>query len=205
MNAAADSSEKKNSQLAIGNRQSAMLRPLYAEWHKLSPGIAGPEGLDERELRIYWTNSRLGQKHGRSVLSWKDLTPGQARFLLKRMREESGDAARYRAMKIAQMACELWGGQEWDDCLRGRLGQRYHLRDPRDLLPDQAHELIEELLSRIARRDGVEIEDVRKRFTAKKAVSRKPKAESSLVAQGPQSGLPPEAMRQAGPAAVGRK
>jgi hypothetical protein len=170
-------------------RHQAKIEPrtrsgLHAEFNRFCEEHPAPEGLIKREWRLYWTNGRLAARRQRSVESWNDLSQGQAKYLLKALAEKNGSRARYRAMKIAEMACDLWGGQAWDDSLRARLGERFHLQDPRDLSAGQAYELMEELISRIARRDGVGIEEVRRRF--KKAEGRKQKAE--MVAQGPLSG-----------------
>jgi hypothetical protein len=91
------------------------------------------------------------------------------------MKERSGSNAAYRAQLIARLAVELFGS-DWDAILRERLRERFRLStvDCRLLTPAQSHAEIEELLSRIARRDGVEIEEVRGRF----ARSRKSKVES---------------------------
>jgi hypothetical protein len=148
------------------------LKAMHAEWRKLSAGLAcePAEGETqkqaERSVRLDWTNVKLKKPQG-FFTSWNQLTEGQARRLIKLMREESGDGARYRAMRIAELACELWGGRQWDDFLCTCLGERFHVGDPRELSPDQAHIIMEELQSRIARRDGLTIEDVRKRFSKK--------------------------------------
>jgi len=64
---------------------------------------------------------------------------------------------------IARLAVELFGS-DWDAILRERLRQRFRVASPESLAPNEAHAEIEELVSRIARRDGVEIEEVRKKF-----------------------------------------
>ena len=86
---------------------------------------------------------------------------------------------------IARLAVELFGS-DWDAILRKRLQERFgsrklevgnregpHFPLPTShsrlysLSPAEAHAEIEELMSRIARRDGVEIEEVRKRVKSK--------------------------------------
>jgi len=83
------------------------LRALHAEWRKLSPNLAiePMEGETpaqaERRVRLAWTNSALvtrpdarrlwaAGRHSSLVTSlitsWNELTQGQARFLLKKMR-----------------------------------------------------------------------------------------------------------------------
>jgi hypothetical protein len=143
-----------------GNIQPATLRALHAEWRKLSPDLTGPEGLTERELRLYWTNAHLGQNHGRSVNSWNDLTERQAKFILKQMREATGDGPAWRARRIEQAAMRLWGERDWASSLVTRLRDRFPLApDTWHLTPAQAHALIEELLSRTARKEIVEAGD----------------------------------------------
>lgn len=148
-----------------------LLKALHAEWRKLSPGLAiepsGDRAIDpEREARLIWTNQALGgrRKAKIEVRSWKELTQGQARYLLRRMREESGDGPAYRAQLIARLAVELFG-PGWAQFLLARLFERFRTPKPESLTPAEAHAEIEELASRIARRDGVGIEEVRARFT----------------------------------------
>lgn len=162
---------------------ASLLKGLHAEWRKLSPGLSSE--LPEREARLAWTNEQLCAWHrsqggrwvtidGRRVLvtdtppiqSWSALTQGQAMYLLKRMREESGSAPDYRGMLIARLAEDLFGA-EWDAMLAERLHVRFQIKDSLRLTPAQAHAEIEELMSRIARRDGIEIEAVRAKFTTK--------------------------------------
>jgi hypothetical protein len=158
-----------------------LLRALHAEWRKLSPNLT-IEPLDgetpaqaERRVRLAWTNQHLHPKRldrGRAdIASWNELSQNEARFLLKKMREESGDGPAYRATLIARLAVELFG-LGWDCILAQRLSQRFRVFRPQLLEPHQAHEMIEELLSRIARRDEVEIEEVRARFMRKKSEAR---------------------------------
>jgi len=163
------------------------LRALHAEWHKLAPQVA-IAGLTERECRMYWTNEKLGVRSQESgsrkglnpksrilnpISSWNDLTDGQAKFLLKQMREQSGDGPQYRAVLIAKLACEFWGPRDWDMALRQDLARRFKTPYPQSLTPAEAHAAIEELTSRIARRDGVEIEVVRGKFSGKKVSGNK--------------------------------
>lgn len=139
---------------------------MFAEWKKLSPGVDF-EGT-EREARIWWANERLAAAHrrdaeGADLKSWSELKEGEARFLLKKMREESGDGPAYRAQLIARMAQELFGAA-WDRLLADRLRARFQKYRAEDLTPAEAHAEMEELLSRIARRDGIGIEEARARF-----------------------------------------
>jgi hypothetical protein len=159
-----------------------LLKALHAEWRKMSPNVEfrveGRElkpGEEERLARLAWTNSALVTRHSSLVTSWSQLTQGQAKYLLKKMREESGDGPAYRATLIARLAVELWGvgGQgpgvgDWDAILRERLVQRFRVSRPEDLAPGEAHAMMEELQRRIAERDGVDIEEVRARFARKK-------------------------------------
>jgi len=155
-----------------------LLRALHAEWRKLSPNLAVEPGEGEtparaeRRVRIEWSRRVLHAKRldkgVRDIESWNDLKPGEAKFLLKKMRDESGSNSAYRAMLIAQLAVELFG-PDWNEVLRERLVQRFRTPNPQSLNPTEAHEMIEELLSRLARRDGVGIEEVRARFGRKKA------------------------------------
>ena len=146
-----------------GGRRRVDLRPLYAEWKKLSPNLTAPdEEMSERDLRMWWTNQRLANGELR-IASWNDLKPGQARFLLRCMREESGDGPAWRAQMIGRLAQELFGAA-WDRLIKDRLIARFQIYRLEDLTPRQGHEFMEELLSRIARRDGKEIEEVRGKF-----------------------------------------
>ncbi len=147
-------------------RHPELLRALHAEWRKLSPNLAAPsEEMTERELRIWWTNEKLGAVNSESrIASWGELKPGEAKFLIKCMREESGDGPAYRARMIAQLAQELFGAP-WDRMLSDRLRARFQKYRADELTPREAHSEIEELLSRIARRDGCEIEEVRRRLS----------------------------------------
>ena len=154
---------------------------LFAEWRKLSPNLA-IEPLEgetpaqaERRVRLAWTSDQLKSRKLK-VETWNELSQNEARFLLKKMREESGDGPAYRTTLIARLAVELFGS-DWDAILGHRLCERFRVFRPQLLEPHQAHEMIEELLSRIARRDGVDIEEVRARF----ARSRKSKVESQKV------------------------
>jgi hypothetical protein len=58
-------------------------------------------------------------------------------------------------------------GHDWNDIVRERLGERFQLSTLNSLTAAQAHSMIEELLSRLARREGIEIEEVRKRLKGK--------------------------------------
>jgi len=151
-----------------------LVKALHAEWAKLSPNLEierlGDRAIEdfpdpERALRLWWTNEQIAKSLNRQspITSWSQLTTGQAKYLLKKMREESGSGPAYRAQLIACLAVELWGS-DWDAFLRERVCERFRLSTLEALTPSQAHDLIEESLSRIARRDGVEIEDVRKRL-----------------------------------------
>lgn len=149
-----------------------LMRALHAEWRKLSPNLAieprdgeTPKAA-ERRVRLAWTNEQLKSRKLK-VESWNELTQNEARFLLKIMREESGDGPAYRATLIARLAVELFGA-DWDAILRERLGDRFQLSTLNSLTAAQAHSMIEELLSRLARRDGVEIEEVRARFARRR-------------------------------------
>lgn len=157
------------------------LKALHAEWHKFSANLSSD--LPERELRLQWANERLHararQGHWktvagrrvfieesaalRSIGSWSQLTEGEARHLLSLMREESGDGPAYRALLIGRLAQELWGST-WDMHLADRLNARFHVHQAADLSPRDAHASIEELVRRIADRDGCGMEDVRARL-----------------------------------------
>jgi len=163
-------------QMRRGNIKAKTRAALMATWAKLSPNfddepLAGESPKDaERRLRIAWANSNLHLKRldsGRpDITSFNELSEGEARHLLRIMREESGDGPSYRAMLIGRLAVELFGS-DWDAILRERLLQRFRVPSPESLAPNQAHAEIEELVSRIARRDGVNIEEVRKRVKGK--------------------------------------
>ena len=164
-------------QSAVGSRQSAENRTpesrpakrlpahlrnaLFAEWAKFSPTVDWE--CTEREARLRFASEVLVTRHSSPVASWNDLTAGQAKRLLREMKEISGSNAAYRAQIIARLAVELWGG-DWDAFLRERLRERFRLSttDCGLLTPAQAHELIEELLSRIARQEGRKIEELRR-------------------------------------------
>jgi hypothetical protein len=159
---------------------------LFAEWKRFSANIVGPEELDDRGLRLWWTNQQLNTfyaKHGGRfvtidrrrvfipcdrivVNSWSSLRAFEVHYLLWIMREESGDGPAYRAELIERIARDLWGPDAWRPFLIDRLMDRFGivgalreapsravLEPPlQDLAPDQAHALIEELLSRLARK-----------------------------------------------------
>ncbi len=131
---------------------SELLKALYAEWRKLSPSIE-IEG-DERTVRLAWTNQTLqGRGNGRKfkpIETWKDLAAGQARYLVRRMREASGSGPSYRANLIARLAAELWGA-DWDRFLATRLQDRFGVVRAQDLEPRDARAMIEELKSRVER------------------------------------------------------
>jgi hypothetical protein len=135
-----------------GAIKAKTLKGLHAEWRKLSAGLAGLEGLTEREFRLFWTNSKLGTTHGRSVNSWNELSERQARFILRQMCEATGDGPAYRARLIITAAAMLWQTSTETE-LTARLWQRYAVKASTDLTPEQAHAVIEELIERAARRD----------------------------------------------------
>jgi len=159
-----------------------LLKALHAEWRKLSPNLSiEPVGGEtaaqaERRVRIDWSrrvlHDRRLDKGIRDIESWNDLKPGEAKRLLKVMGEESGSNAAYRATLIARLAVELFGA-DWDAVLAERLCQRFRTPNPQSLSPSEAHAEIEELLSRVARRDGIGMEEVRARFGRKKAEVRR--------------------------------
>src|SRR5690348_1955896 len=154
---------------------------MFAEWSKLSPnldidpldhfseeGIVQAFGrLDmEKAARIVWTCQAL-QRPVLWVCTWNKLSESQGRFLLKKMREESGDGPAYRAQLIAKLAQELFGAP-WDRMLGDRLRARFRKSKAADLTPREAHSEIEELLSRVARSTGEDIEAVRARVRGSK-------------------------------------
>ena len=132
-------------------------RALRAEWAKFSPELGWE--CSEDEARHRWSSEILH----RPVTTWATLTYGEANRLLHALKEASGSNATYRAQMIARLAVELFGS-DWDAILRERLLQRFRVPSPESLAPHEAHAEIEELVSRVARRDGIEIEDVRARF-----------------------------------------
>jgi hypothetical protein len=137
---------------------TATMKALFAEWRKISPSLGW--SCSEREARLRYASEALH----REVCSWSDLKRGEQKALLRRMREASGSDAEYRAMLIARLAMELFGAA-WERLLAERLKMRFQIGDVSLLTPIQAHAEIEELMSRIARRDGAEIEAVRARFS----------------------------------------
>jgi hypothetical protein len=167
------------------------LAGLFAEFKKLSPSLAY-EGT-EREARLAWANEVLGRvvapvgvypDKGRDrqdgdqrsplqnplLQSWSELKVGEIRFLIKKAREQSGDGAAYRTTLLARIAADLWGA-EWDAQLTARLVQRWRVARPDALTAAQAHAEIEELLSRLARRDAIDIEAARAKFRRGVAVA----------------------------------
>jgi len=143
-------------------------RALRAEWAKFSPELGWE--CSEDEARHRWSSEVLH----RPVTTWATLTYGEANRLLHALKEASGSNAAWRALKLGELAAELFGGQ-WHAILRERLMQRFRVLSPESLAPNEAHAEIEELISRIARRDGVEIEEVRARHLTGR---RKSKVES---------------------------
>lgn len=153
--------------------RASTLRALHAEWRKFSPSFASE--LPEREARLEWTNRTINQRSRSKaerasiqiqVSSWNDLSEGQGKYLLRRMRAESGDAAAWRANLIARLAVELWG-PDWDEFLHQRLRDRFRVGRPGDLSPRDGRAMVEELASRVARRDQVSIESVRELFSGR--------------------------------------
>jgi hypothetical protein len=163
----------------------------------------------ERRLRIEWTNEQLRQFYakkggrftrinGRTVFiecdgalvsSWNSLREPEIRYLGRCMRELTGDGTAYRAGKVRQIARALWGPDAWEPFLIQRLADRYGVAidsrrpEPESLTPRQAHELIEELLSRLARKevamagdestpeiDEHKLEEVRRRYRSRRIV-----------------------------------
>jgi len=134
----------------------------------------------ERRVRLEWTNARIkrgsrsrSEREGIAsrgkpptpesrianrdsegkptpIVSWSDLSQGEAKRLLKLMREESGDGPAYRAQFIARLAVDLWGS-DWDSFLGERLRDRFHVNRAQDLTPREARAMIEELKSRAER------------------------------------------------------
>jgi len=135
-------------------------RALRAEWAKFSPELGWE--CSEDEARHRWSSEVLH----RPVTTWAMLTYGEANRLLHALKEASGSNAAWRALKLGELAAELFGGQ-WHAILRERLMQRFRVLSPESLVPNEAHAEIEELVSRIARWDGVGIEEVRKRVKGK--------------------------------------
>jgi hypothetical protein len=132
------------------------LRALHAEWRKLSPNLEiepleGETPKDaERRVRIEWSNRQIVRSRDRQIESWSQLTTGQAKFLLKRMKEESGSGPAFRAQFIAELAIRLWGS-DWDAFLGERLRERFRVSRAQDLAPRDARAMIEEFKSRIER------------------------------------------------------
>ena len=123
-----------------------LLRALHAEWRKLSPN------LDERDLRLHWTNEQFGfGAKGVFITSWSQLTQGQAKFLLKKLRAALGISPLNDY--IARAAVRLFGS-DWNMALAERIGQRFH-RGPEIQALEfwQKKALFEELVGRIARAD----------------------------------------------------
>ncbi len=80
---------------------------------------------------------------------------------LRDWRIRSGPA--YRAQLIARLAMELFGA-DWYRIILDRVIERFRIGRLEELSPAQAHAEIEELVSRLARRDGIEIEEARARY-----------------------------------------
>ncbi len=140
---------------------SWMLRALHAEWRKVSPGVSldsssAGESDPERAARLAFCSGLLKTP----VESFKSLSFSQGRRLLFGLREISGAGPEYRTRLICIAASDLFGA-DWHEELQGRISSRFTISAIADLTPAQGHELIEELISRIARRDGTNIEAVR--------------------------------------------
>ncbi len=159
---------------AIGNRQSPIansakrraLAGLFAEWRNYSASLDSE--LPERELRLEVANqvlrpqSALG-KRPEAITSWSSLTVGELKRLRRWLSESSGSAADFRGALIGKFAVELWGA-DWSALLEARLEERFRTRRVLALSPVEARSMIEELVSRIARRDGVTVEEARKKL-----------------------------------------
>lgn len=140
--------------------KSVLLRAMFAEWRKLAPGLDYPGIETDDEARKVWTRAALRKPN---LQSWKELSVGECRRLLKLMKEASGEGPEYRALLICSLAQDLFGAP-WERLLGEQIYLRFGIRDLTDLAPGDARAEIEELLSRIARRDGIGIEEVRARF-----------------------------------------
>ena len=184
-------------------RRGKLRAGLFAEWRGYSAGLAGPEELTDDELRIWWANEQLRKLYAKQggrwaridgknvfikcddkmISSWKDLNEYELRHLPKVIREETGEAAAYRADLIERIAREL--AEPGDATGQIRCQTRFGVSDLRKLAPADAHALIEELLSRLARKElamagrevrweAVEarIEELRARFQKQKAETR---------------------------------
>jgi hypothetical protein len=151
------------------------LRALWGEWRKVSQDLVQEDTLTEDELRHQWTNSHLP---GLKSSSWKLLSERQAKQLLRAMREATGSGPAYRAALIERIATALWGANTWASELQTRVWGKHEISDLLDLTQAQAHALMEELLSRLARKDVVmagdepgpeilahKIEELRKQFS----------------------------------------
>lgn len=160
----------RSSDRPMPKRLPARLRnALFAEWSKFSPTLAWD--CTEREARLRFANEVLFPRHPTPdtwpLKSWNDLTSGQAKRLLREMKERSGSNAAWRALKLAEVAAELFG-PDWNAIVQERLWQRFRAPSPQHLAPREFWAEVEELLSRLARQRGEEIETIRARLFGKK-------------------------------------
>lgn len=127
---------------------------LFGLWKEISPNFEfepdESEAQPERAARLRYANDKLGFH----VTSWNGLSRSAAGKLIAAMRADLGRRnLPSRAQKmILALAVELWP-EHWDAALRDRIGVRFRVGKVEDLTPSDAHALIDELLSRIARRD----------------------------------------------------
>lgn len=155
---------KPESRSAAQRLPGHLLKALHAEWRKFSPGLQGSDEWQvtsdepdpERALRLAWTNQVLQSKIQNlksKIESWSELTVGQARYLLKKMRAELGESPLNDY--IARAALRLFGSG-WNEALAERIGQRFH-RGPEIQALEfwQKKALFEELVGRMARQDQV--------------------------------------------------
>jgi hypothetical protein len=170
---------------------AALRRRLFGLCKEISASLAH-EG-DERQARIEYTNRALARiatagsvavgsslekqtptapkscRGYQPVSSWRELTPRLARALLRQMQLDLGrDPAARRNFLIGKLAAELFGS-DWDRALHERLAGRpyFHYGSLSELDGRKAHGLIEEFISRLARRDGTSVETVRARLSSK--------------------------------------
>lgn len=156
------------------------LRAIHAMWREISPGISqssehGFGAAAERAARLAWISEIIL----RPLPTTRDLSRDEAQRVIERMKAELGQefrpapyrgrkkskgkrqrvkvetASSWMAVKLAELAAELWPPPEdWRQRLRARLADpHYAVARVQDLSRRQAWNLKEELLQRIAVRN----------------------------------------------------
>jgi hypothetical protein len=165
-------------------RHNRGLKILFGMWKDLKANLDYPGVETDDELRHVYAAQKLGGaelsvvsrqlsvtedrklKTENRSWSWSKLSREEMGGLAHAMRVdlERTTAHQRGGVIIGKLAVELFGSA-WDRMLSDRLQQRWRKSKPGYLTPGELHAEIEELMSRVARMRGVEIEVVRAGFS----------------------------------------